>query len=185
MLKKIVKFKKIKIPKNISVFFNYSTNFFVIKGLLDTKILKFPFKIFFTKKKRHIVIVKNSFSKNFNLKNKNFYFYVIKKSFLEVSKILTKKLVFIGLGYRFFFLDTPIPLLKLKLGYSHDIFFKPSFNLNYNYVKNTSLFLQSTDYNYLNLISSRIKSYKTPNTYKKKGIYYSKEKILLKKFKKI
>lgn len=179
--------KKIKIPKNISVLFNYKTNFFIIKGPLDSKFIKCPFKIFFIKNKRHIVILNNSFSKKFNSKNKekNLYFFIIKKFFLEVSKVLTKKLIFVGLGYRFFFLDTPIPILKLKLGYSHDIFFKPSFNLKYNYVKNTSLFLQSTCFNFLNLISAQIKTYKKPNAYKKKGIYYAKEKTFLKKFKKI
>ena len=78
-----------------------------------------------------------------------------------------------------------IKLLNFKLGYSHQIFFKIPRNLNVFCLKSTKLFVSGLSNSYVNQIAALIRSYKTPEPYKGKGILYENEKIILKEGKKI
>ena len=104
---------------------------------------------------------------------------------LEVSIFLLKKLKFIGLGYKFFLIDSKLNLLHLKLGYSHSVYFHVPSNIILNFNKNTILYFKGNEYYILTQILSRIKTNKIPDLYKGKGILYENEMIKLKKGKKI
>ena len=74
MISKKLKLKKIKIPKKVSVFFNYEKKIFLITGPFGKKVLKLPFKIFFFVNNRSLVF-KNFFFENKKLKITNFFFF--------------------------------------------------------------------------------------------------------------
>lgn len=174
----------IKVPLNVSVFLKKKKKLFLIKGPLGSRYLKVNSDIIFLSQK-HSVYLENR-QKGFN-KNKIFegLIYQLKKFILEVSSVLTKKLKFLGLGYRFFLIDKSLDLLELRLGYSHKIFFKPPKLISIYCNKNTLLYLKSSNYNFLSEVSAFIRSYRMPEPYKGKGILYLNEKISLKKGKKI
>jgi len=174
----------IKVPLNVSIFFRKHKRIVLIKGLLGFRYLKINTNIIFMSDK-HSIYLETS-QKVFNQKKKiEDLIYKLKKFILEVSSVLTIKLKFVGLGYRFFLIDKSLDLLELRLGYSHKIFFKPPKPIRIYCNKNTLLYLKSSNYNFLSEVSACIRSYKKPEPYKGKGILYLNENVILKKGKKI
>ena len=76
-------------------------------------------------------------------------------------------------------------MLEFKLGYSHNIYFKIPKNLTVFCLKSDKIFISGNFYEYISQIASQIRSYKTPEPYKGKGILYENEKIFLKEGKKV
>jgi len=181
----------IKIPVNVSVFYCKITQFLLIKGPLGTKFIKIDVKLIINKNQGLIELKNFILTYEYKLKQKYLLSYInhlkkiLKNCFFEVSVFLFKKLKFIGLGYRFFLIDKKLNLLQLKLGYSHNVFFKVPKNIELNFYKNTVLYFKSNNYYNLNKILSKIKLNKKLDFYKGKGILYENEKIKLKKGKKI
>jgi large subunit ribosomal protein L6 len=110
----------------------------------------------------------------------------IKQMILEVSFVFSKKLVFVGVGYKAF----PIELfnnqiLQLKLGYSHQIYFKVSNDLNVYCHKATTVYISGNSNQNVSQTAALIRSFKYPEPYKGKGILYDNEKIVLKEGKKV
>lgn len=181
----------IKIPKNVAIFYCKTTNFLVVHGLLGQRALKTSKEFSFISINRNLVL-KNECSVFLTKKTKKVIVSstktlrtLIKKSILEVSICLLKKLKFIGLGYKFFLIDSNLNLLHLKLGYSHSVYFYVPSTITLNFNKNTILYFKSNDYYNLTQTLSKIKSNKIPDLYKGKGILYENEIIQLKKGKKI
>jgi len=178
----------IKVPLNVSVYLSKQEKTILIKGPLGFRYLK-KTKNFLFVPSRHIICIEGikQFAKtikNYQTSSENFILN-LKKFILEVSLTLTKKLKFLGLGYRFFLIDKTLNLLRLNLGYSHNIYFRSPENISLNFNKNTLLYLKSCHYNFLSTIASSIRSYRKPEPYKGKGILYLNEIIKLKKIKKV
>jgi len=76
-------------------------------------------------------------------------------------------------------------VLHLKLGYSHNIYIKVPKTLKIFCLKANKFFIKGDSYTFVTQIAAVIRSYKTPEPYKGKGILYSTEKITLKEGKKI
>jgi len=111
---------------------------------------------------------------------------LLKQILLEASVLLCKKLRFVGVGYRAFLVKTDNnTLLQFKLGYSHDIYFKIPPSITVFCLKADKLFISGSLYEYVSQIASSIRSYKTPEPYKGKGILYENETIILKEGKKV
>ena len=72
----------------------------------------------------------------------------------------------------------------LKLGYSHDIKIKRKANIEISVNKRTSINLKGIDYELLTRTAAKIRSYRLPEVYKGKGIFYKGEVIQLKEGKK-
>jgi large subunit ribosomal protein L6 len=88
---------------------------------------------------------------------------------------------FIGVGYRAFPLEiSNKKLLHLRLGYSHQIYFRFLNELNFFCFKFTKLFIFGNSYQYVTQFAALIRSCKPPEPYKGKGILYENEKISLK-----
>lgn len=190
MLIYLIKKSKIKVPKNVIILLDRVKNYMIIKGPFGTRYVKQEFITLFIKQKRIIYITdlfyfKKSKNSRVTQKKKQKYILFIKKKILEVSLLLTKKLKFIGLSYKFLLIHREFQIFKLNLGYSHNIFFKPSNNIKIFFVKNTTMYLKSFNYDSLSETASRIRSYKKPEPYKGKGILYENEKIKKKKPKKL
>lgn len=180
----------IKIPKNTKIICCTKTNLLIFTGPLMTKTLIPTVKIFQTK--NCILVSKiptNKISKN-TLKNSNklqgTVVAQIKLILIEISSILYKKLILVGVGYRAFMIDNLTNQTTLKLGYSHLIYHKIPSNLSSFCLKYTKLFVFGlTSYDSLTQTVASIRQCKKPEPYKGKGILYYQESIKLKKGKKI
>jgi len=193
----IIKFFKkniIKIPKKISVYF-CENNILTLVGPLGIKSIELKTQVKFFSKKNYILVTKLHFfdkenifeNGNKKLKNlSNTYISIIKQIIQEISKKSKHKLNLVGVGYRAILLTSfTFTILQLKLGYSHLIFIKIPKDLTIICPKPTKIFLYGNFQQKINKLSFLIKSYKMPEPYKGKEIFYINEKIDLKKGKKI
>jgi len=180
----------IKIPKNIKIIYCNKKNLLIFISPLTKKTFKPAVKIFCLK---DIIIISKipinkmakSILKNLN-KLQGTYLAQIKQILVEISIILYKKLVLIGVGYRTLLAENLTNQIILKLGYSHLIFHKIPKNLNTFCIKYTKLFIFGlTSYNDLTQTTASIRQCKIPEPYKGKGILYHQENVILKKGKKI
>jgi len=191
MMIKFFKKNIIKIPKNISVYF-CQNNILTLVGPLGIKSIELKTQVKFFSKKNYILVTKIPFFdkknilENDNKKLSNSYISIIKQIIQEISKKSKHKLNLIGVGYRAILLTSfTFTILQLKLGYSHLIFIKIPKDLTIICPKPTKIFLYGNLQQKINKLSFLIKSYKMPEPYKGKGIFYINEKIDLKKGKKI
>ena len=191
MMIKFFKKNIIKIPKNISVYF-CQNNILTLVGPLGIKSIELKTQVKFFSKKNYILVTKIPFFdkknilENDNKKLSNTYISIIKQIIQEISKKSKHKLNLIGVGYRAILLTSfTFTILQLKLGYSHLIFIKIPKDLTIICPKPTKIFLYGNLQQKINKLSFLIKSYKMPEPYKGKGIFYINEKIDLKKGKKI
>ena len=98
-----------------------------------------------------------------------------------VSEGFTKKLELIGVGYR---AQVQGQVLKLTLGYSHDIDYKLPAGVKAACPVQTTIELSSSDKQLLGQVASEIRSYRSPEPYKGKGVKYDTETVLRKEGKK-
>lgn len=71
-------------------------------------------------------------------------------------------------------------VLKLNLGYSHDILFPIPGGVKISVAENTKLKIEGIDKHLVGQVASDIRSYYPPEPYKGKGVRYSGEKIVRK-----
>ena len=164
----------------------------VFIGPLGTSSIKSKLSLIFKASEKMIYVTSIPFSSTLMNQNKNFrslqnlILALIRQNLLEVSILFCNKLKLIGVGYKGF--STEIfntKLLQLRLGYSHQIYFNPPLSLKINCHKSVNLFIWGHSYQTVMQISSIIRSYKSPEPYKGKGILYENEKIQLKEGKKV
>lgn len=105
---------------------------------------------------------------------------MLKQSLASSSKLHTKTIIFEGLGYEFFF-SKKKKFLILRLNYSHLIALKIPSSI-FLYSQNSK---QLSGFSFDNFKLSQwfhfIKNMKVRDKYKKKGIFFLNEKIILKK----
>lgn len=183
----------IKIPKDIILLYCEKKKLLTFVGPLSKKSLQLKLKILILKPKNHIIITKLSFYKISSNQKKtlkalqNTVIALIKQIILEISFVFSKKLIFIGVGYKVFsvLLFENNHLLHLRLGFSHQIYFKVPKFLNVFCLKTTTIFICGNLFHEINHVSAKIRSHKHPEPYNGKGILFDNEKIFLKEGKKI
>lgn len=184
----------ITIPKTVDVIYCKKKYILTFKGFLKTKSLKINNKIILISSKNCIIISPFSNTKSNNsattLKNsvlmQGTYIAKIKDILIEVNYNLYRKVNFVGVGYRSFFLESIPNQLYFKLGYSHLIYFKIPKPLEAYCIKYTKLFIfGNVSTETVNQTLALIRQCKKPEPYKGKGILYDGEKIQLKRGKKI
>ncbi|MBQ9090010.1 MAG: 50S ribosomal protein L6 [Alphaproteobacteria bacterium] len=94
-----------------------------------------------------------------------------------VSDGFKKKLELIGVGYK---AQAQGQNLKLSLGYSHDIDYKLPQGIQCATPQPTVIELSSADKQLLGQVAAEIRSYRSPEPYKGKGVKYDNETILRK-----
>lgn len=94
-----------------------------------------------------------------------------------VTEGFTKKLELIGVGYR---AQVQGQILKLTLGFSHDIDYKLPQGVKAVTPAPTTIELSSIDKQLLGQVASEIRSYRAPEPYKGKGVKYETETVLRK-----
>lgn len=182
----------IKIPQNNIVLYCDKKKILTVCGLLTKKTLKLNLEIKLNSLEKIIIVTDNPNFKLSNNKKKNIKALqgtttaLIKQLFIETSTLIYKKLVFIGVGYRAFDVDTfPNKLLLFKLGFSHSIYYKIPTSIKIFCLKRTNLFIYGSSYQDVSQTAGKIQSYKIPEPYKGKGILYENQKIKLKEGKKL
>ena len=106
---------------------------------------------------------------------------ILKQNLADVSTNPYKKLIFVGLGYKFLLIKNNLRLLRLKLGYSHDIYVKAPSSLDFKWYNQNSLYVSGTSTVILSNFVTKIKDFRTPDQYLGKGVLFINEKIILKK----
>jgi large subunit ribosomal protein L6 len=182
----------VKIPNTNTILYCIQKNMITVIGPLNKKSLKLKLKIEIFKNEKIIQVSSIPFLKLSNNEKKNINSLrgttvaLIKQLIIETSSILYKKLKFIGVGYRVFEVENiKTKLLMFKLGYSHLIYFRTPKDLKIFCLKSTKLFIYGTSYHNITQTTSLIRSYKTPEPYKGKGILYDNEIVKIKKGKKV
>jgi large subunit ribosomal protein L6 len=182
----------IKIPKETLIIYCNKNKIITVRGPLKKKSLKLQVELRLLKKTNVIEITSIPFAKLSNNYKKNIRAIqgttaaLIKQLLIETSSIFYQKLKFVGVGYRAFEVESfKKQVLLLRLGYSHNIYFKKPENLEISSLKFTKLFISGFSYKKITQIAALIQSYKYPEPYKGKGILYENQKILLKEGKKV
>jgi ribosomal protein L6P/L9E len=187
----IFKRSVIKIPKNITIFYCNSRKLLTVYNTFEKKSLNLKTKILVNNQKQKLQVTKIPLFKISNNKKKTLkalqktYISLIKQIILELSVLVLNKLKLIGVGYRGNIIEIfKTKLIQLKLGYSHDIYIKIPDKLKVIFFKSTNFFISGNSYHLVNQTAALIRSQKTPEIYKGKGILYENEKILIKEKKK-
>lgn len=94
-----------------------------------------------------------------------------------VSEGYTRKLELIGVGYR---AQAQGQVLKLSLGFSHDINYQIPAGVKVATPQPTAIELTGIDKQLLGQVASEIRSYRSPEPYKGKGVKYEEETVLRK-----
>ena len=98
---------------------------------------------------------------------------LIQNMVIGVSKGFVKELELIGVGYQ---ASVQGNLLKLQLGFSHDIFFDvpPSIKIS---TDRTFIKVEGIDKQLIGLVAAKIRSFRPPEPYKGKGVRYKDEYV--------
>lgn len=116
-------------------------------------------------------------------------FKIVENMLVGVNKILGKsslvfsnKIMLFGIGFRSwaYKVKDGFKYLILKIGFSRDLSIKIPFVVKVIILKPTLLLFKSLDKNKLNQFVALLRSLKTPDSYKGKGLRYIEEKIVLK-----
>ncbi len=98
-----------------------------------------------------------------------------------VTEGFSKELEINGVGYRAAIQGN---LLKLSLGYSHDVDFKIPDNVKITCAKPTEIKIEGIDQQVVGEVAAKIRGWRKPEPYKGKGIRYKGEYIFAKEGKK-
>ena len=182
----------IKIPINISMYYCTNHNTIIFTNSSAQKALKLKTQLIIDKKEKILKVTREplyGMSNNERKKLKSIQttqVALLKQALLDVSLLSCKKLKLVGIGFRVSSLKiSGFNLLYFKLGYSHAIYFRVPETLNAFCLKSDKLYIIGNTSVYLTQIAALIRSYKSPEPYKGKGILYTSEKNALKEGKKI
>ena len=98
---------------------------------------------------------------------------LIQNMIIGVSEGFSKELELIGVGYQ---ASVQGNLLKLQLGFSHDIFFDvpPSITIS---ADRTLIKVEGIDKQLVGIVAAKIRSFRPPEPYKGKGVRYKGEYV--------
>ena len=172
--------KKILIPKEVNVSINGDN--IDIKGPYSSKKINLDTKLFeinisenkelSIKPKKKDDYLKKMWGTNRSLLN---------NTIIGVNKGYEKTLEMTGVGYRAAIKGNS---LSLQLGYSHDIDFKIPKDVKIIVEKQTTIKINGSDKQQIGMVASKIKSFRSSDPYKGKGIKEKGEYILRKEGKK-
>ena len=179
--------RSIKIPHNISI--QLKNNLLFLEGPLGTKTLKLLIKVILNQNKNELVVTNTLFPELLTrkkLKPKVLLgstYSMIKQIILGLSVGFYEELNIVGVGYKAV-IKNEKDVLALRLGFSHQIFIKIPLFLKVYCIKSTKIAIFGNNKQDVSQMAAIIRSYKTPEPYKGKGILYQNEKITQKEGKK-
>lgn len=115
------------------------------------------------------------------INSKNYFHLKITKTVDNLDRIFKKKLVFFGVGFRYWLCNrNNVEFIVIKLGYSRDIVIKIPPDIYVISIKPTLLLLKSFNKSRLHLFTTSLLSLKKFDLYKGKGLKHFNENISLK-----
>lgn len=166
--------KNILVPKEVN--YSYINNIFIATGPKGKKevILNENFSIIKISDNK-IFLKKNVSEKKYN-SFYGLYRTLINNAIVGVSVGFTKQLKIIGIGFKVNLINNNI--LELNLGFSHIIKYKINDLVNTKVdIKNNIIILESINSEILGNVAAKIRSFKIPEPYNGKGIFYINEII--------
>lgn len=182
--------KLIKIPKNVEVSLQPNQVVY-IKGPLGSSLLRYTphFNVELSTSTICITpIMQTSLSSPSIQKSKQvnalwgMYRTLLAQAVHGQSQGFTKKLEFVGVGYRAFMLDSKH--LEIKAGYSQQMIYEIPKDVHVECLRPTLLLIYGTDKQRVSQVASNIRAFRKPEPFKGKGIRYVGEYIKLKEGKK-
>ena len=98
-----------------------------------------------------------------------------------VTKGFERKLNLVGVGYR---AQSQGTALKLQLGFSHDVVYQLPEGVKAETPTQTEIIIKGSNKQQVGQVAAEVRSYRTPEPYKGKGVRYSDEVVLIKETKK-
>ena len=182
----------VKIPLDTSVLYCEKKGILTILGPLERKSIKLQLRVLVNNKKNFLKVSSSTFSSISNSEKKRLKTIrgttvaLLKQLLIETSTLISMKLKLHGMGYRVSSTDVSTRnILTFKLGYSHLIFLKMSEGLSVSCFSRTKLCILGNSYQNVTQIAAYIRSIRSPEPYKGKGVLYEDEKVLLKEGKKV
>nr|YP_009687996.1 ribosomal protein L6 [Haslea nusantara]QDX17593.1 ribosomal protein L6 [Haslea nusantara] len=182
----------VKIPIDTSVLYCEKKKLLTVIGPTNRKSLKLKLKILIQKKTKILKVSSIPFFSMSNSEKKKLKtlrgttIALIKQLLIETSTLISQKLRLHGMGYRVSFAERLTEdALAFKLGHSHPIFFKLSSNLAASCFSRTKLSIFGTSYQDVTQMAAFIRSSRSPEPYKGKGVLYENETVVLKEGKKV
>ena len=164
----------VKMPAGVTA--TISSDEIVIKGKLGELKAKLPAGVSVTQENDEIVVRPISETKEHRMlwgtMRAN-----IQNMVLGVSEGFKRKLELIGVGYK---AQAQGNKVKLSLGYSHDIDYELPQGVQCATPQPTVIELTSADKQLVGQVASEIRSYRSPEPYKGKGVKYEEETVLRK-----
>jgi large subunit ribosomal protein L6 len=167
--------QKINIPEGVTIKINHEQCEISLEGKLGLLTQK-------VSKEINLILKENELS--ISSTNKRIWgaeHTQIQNSIIGVSQGFQKRLKLVGIGFR---VQKENQTLKLKLGFSHDVFFDLPEGIDAICPKPDQIVLFGTKKDYLHQIASKIRSLRQPDSYKGKGIQFENEILILKEGKK-
>jgi hypothetical protein len=180
-------FKKINISALLMIEFFFFNNlkFLILKNLHNKKfyfLIPFNLKVFFSNNFIFFSFKNVKDLLNYNLyKYKNFFFFNFFNKIFSLQKLGAKSILIKGVGLRINFLDDSKNVLKLKLGYSHFIYLKYSYELIISLFKKKIL-IRSYNNILLGNFCIQLKKLRPINIFTGKGLHIKRTKFRLKQY---
>lgn len=118
------------------------------------------------------------FTRNSDLKREKalhgLYSILLRNMIKGVSEGFSKKLELVGIGYR---AELKKNNLLLTVGYSHPIIFSPPEGIKIDVPTDNSIVISGIDKQLVGQVAAKIRSFRTPEPYKGKGIRYEGEYV--------
>lgn len=106
---------------------------------------------------------------------------IVNNMVIGVTRGFEKKLLLVGTGYR---ASLQGRVLNLLLGFSHPILYSIPEGIDIKVVTPTELCVCGIDKQLVGMIAAKIRSFRSPEPYKGKGVRYADEVIVMKEVKK-
>jgi len=164
----------IKIPATVDI--NVTNDNVIVKGKFGTLERAIPEVIRIEQTEGNLIVgLKNETRANKALHG--LYRTLINNMLVGVSEQFVITLILQGVGYR---ASVQGKSLVLNLGFSHPVNIDIPNEIDVEVVQNTTLNIKACDKEQLGLFAAKVRSWRTPEPYKGKGILYKGEKILRK-----
>lgn len=169
---------KLPVPLKSNVTVNVTPgNFITVKGSKGELSLQVDPDIQVEVTKEEILVKRPSDDRRFRALH-GLYRALINNLVVGVSEGFKKELEIIGVGYR---ASLNGNILELALGYSHPFFFVPpkgiSVEVDTKTTKNTRIIISGSDKQLVGQVAAKIRSLRSPEPYKGKGIRYVGEQV--------
>jgi large subunit ribosomal protein L6 len=168
----------LEIPSGVEVILNGSN--VNVKGSLGEINYTFADAVTINKEDNKIVLATNNETK-FAKALSGTIRALLNNMIIGVSKGFEKKLTILGVGYR---ASVSGDSLNLSLGYSHPIVYKAPIGIKIETPTPTEILVKGFNKELVGQVAAEIKSYRSVEPYKGKGIRYANEVVIIKETKK-